>query len=737
MPCAGAREIPSRTGPGPGSGTGAGPSRKPNRPAQAGRSGARAMASSRLASAKGAGKKSKMELLLADQDLFMQAFEKPTQIYRFLRTRNLIAPVFLHRTLSYMAHRDSRSSLRRRNFKIDDVLSKAEDQMKCESATSSTQTGHLQLNFNGFFSKSDKFSAQVEGETASAVLEVLLVKVCHKKRKDVNCPIKQILLGKKQVPLNPKQPAGSCPSLAVPYVDFQPSQPHLVKSYSLLLRALCPAARQGDGSTHRLDADENLDVTDEVPSKRGRRDEGDKVYLAELTVFDKNRRCQLLDGDYEVALQEQEVWLPGRRRATWETVIDGKKFPLFETFLQSPTLQFTLRWTGGPLDRRAAPHAKPLAPHARPLSTRNAGDPPASPSTDPKHNSTRPSTPAGVGPNTSFLPGGVQGKRDSATVEPQKKMRIFYQFLYNSNLRQQTEARDDLHCPWCTLNCGRLYSLLKHLKLCHGRFIFNYVPHPKGARIDVSVNESYDGSYAGNPQDTHSQPGFAFSRNGPVKRTAVTYALACRPKRPKPSLSEFLESEELEVEQQRPFVSGHDRLYFHSDTCLPLRPQEMDVDSEDENDPEWLREKTILQIDEFMDVNEGEKELMKMWNLHVMKHSLIADGQMSKAVLLFVDAWGPRLQELGLWRNLLLHLISLHDFNLIGQAALEAAMARLRKLCDRKSTRDAEEGRELAAFPSPYSTPSPCSVSDTRSFSPSEHEAGGVDGSSQDSLHSC
>ena len=49
------------------------------------------------------------------------------------------------------------------------------------------------------------------------------------------------------------------------------------------------------------------------------------------------------------------------------------------------------------------------------------------------------------------------------------------QFLYNNNTRQQTEARDDLHCPWCTLNCRRLYSLLKHLKLSHSRFVFNYV----------------------------------------------------------------------------------------------------------------------------------------------------------------------------------------------------------------------------------------------------------------------
>ncbi|XP_054314625.2 polycomb protein SUZ12-like isoform X2 [Pongo pygmaeus] len=36
-------------------------------------------------------KKPKMEHVQADHELFLQAFEKPTQIYRFLRTRNLIA----------------------------------------------------------------------------------------------------------------------------------------------------------------------------------------------------------------------------------------------------------------------------------------------------------------------------------------------------------------------------------------------------------------------------------------------------------------------------------------------------------------------------------------------------------------------------------------------------------------------------------------------------------------------
>ena len=54
------------------------------------------------------------------------------------------------------------------------------------------------------------------------------------------------------------------------------------------------------------------------------------------------------------------------------------------------------------------------------------------------------------------------------------QQRVFYQFIYNNNTRQQTEARDDYYCPWCSLDCVRLYSLLKHLKTCHSRFIFMY-----------------------------------------------------------------------------------------------------------------------------------------------------------------------------------------------------------------------------------------------------------------------
>jgi len=53
---------------------------------------------------------------------------------------------------------------------------------------------------------------------------------------------------------------------------------------------------------------------------------------------------------------------------------------------------------------------------------------------------------------------------------------------------------------------------------------------------------------------------------------------------------------------------------------LPKLPGERDSDSEADNDPDWLQEKISLLLDEFTDVNEAEKQVMKMWNFHVLKN---------------------------------------------------------------------------------------------------------------------
>lgn len=46
------------------------------------------------------------------------------------------------------------------------------------------------------------------------------------------------------------------------------------------------------------------------------------------------RRLQLLDGEYEVSMQETEECPVNKKRATWETILDGKVCE------RPPTLRF-------------------------------------------------------------------------------------------------------------------------------------------------------------------------------------------------------------------------------------------------------------------------------------------------------------------------------------------------------------------------------------------------------------
>ena len=113
----------------------------------------------------------------------------------------------------------------------------------------------------------------------------------------------------------------------------------------------------------------------------------------------------------------------------------------FEVFAYGPTLKFKLSWAG----TSVAPHTR--RPTSLPLRTPPAGE-------------------------TNDVRAGADESEGSK--ESKKKQRVFYQFIYNNNTRQQTEAREDFFCPWCSIDCHKLYTLLKHLKLCHGRFVFTY-----------------------------------------------------------------------------------------------------------------------------------------------------------------------------------------------------------------------------------------------------------------------
>lgn len=106
----------------------------------------------------------------------------------------------------------------------------------------------------------------------------------------------------------------------------------------------------------------------------------------------------------------------------------------------------------------------------------------------------------------------------------------------------------------------------------------------------------------------------------------------------------------------------------------------MDIDSEGENDPKWLQTKTMMMIDDFTDVNEGEKELMKMWNLHVMKYGYVGDCQIPLACQMFLETKGKELLMKNLYRNFVLHMCSLFDFGLISPVVLYQTIQKLQEI---------------------------------------------------------
>jgi len=87
--------------------------------------------------------------------------------------------------------------------------------------------------------------------------------------------------------------------------------------------------------------------------------------------------------------------------------------------------------------------------------------------------------------------------------------------------------------------------------------------------------------------------------------------------------------------------------------------------------------KTAMMIDEFTDVNEGEKELMKMWNLHVLKHNYVGDCQIPLACEKFVEYQGKELIRKNLYRNFVLHLTNLFDFGLLSPHGIYVTIQKL------------------------------------------------------------
>lgn len=497
-----------------------------------------------------------------------------------------------------MRGRCSRNNKQRASFKVTDLLDR---KLKENEKDAFEKLSNENLTI-GFICFNDQCL-----NAKSVKVETKLERISHKRRKEGTINQNQIGIGTSIVTVNTDDNGtDQLPAVCVSNTEFSRLGESIQTTYQLTFDIeplVTPSGMKRDKDT-------------DEPSSKSHCSR--KQYHAELPVFDKVGRNLLLNGLYHVTALESHAirqsrmpcWenLTGeadqhKHIADWAEEVNKYYFAEddsnpFMTFDKTPKIQLYMEWT----TKKIAGNKYIQRPKFISDQHNNNGN-------GNKENSSTFNIPAAVN--------GVNGHDSNELdkgIEPALKTFIF-QFVVNSSTKQRTEERNDFICPWCSLNCIRIYSLMKHLKLSHARLLFQFVEEGTKGRIDVYVNEMYDGSYSGAPHDV-----LLGSQRGPTRRNVVTNIMVFRPRRPTFKMCEFLEADDGELDQQRQYISGHNRIYYHSETCIPIMPKELDYDSEGEPDPKWLQRTTKQMIDEFTDVNGGEKELMKLWNLHVMKH---------------------------------------------------------------------------------------------------------------------
>lgn len=442
------------------------------------------------------------------------------------------------------------------------------------------------------------------------------------------------------------------------------------------------------------------------------------VFSAELVVFDSRGECLIGEGDYSILMQSsyprgeearrERLTLSSFEPLTWNTIFgDGSSTKESDQFSECPNLllKFSVSWLKGPPQHRlcsqletALDLKKIREEYYRPLT-------PISPA--PSSLLTNPSTSHGKQkpPPCSSRPQEEGTANDRETFHPEEMsvtltdegnylqqqalspiirsnqlppQKVLFNFLYANNALQQTELREDLACPWCGLSCGKLYSLLKHMSLSHPRFHFTYTSNEDGQSvIDVHVNKMYNAGSSLYDRDPGERSNISLIqwRKGPSKCLSCSAVLVERHTEVKEDLSEFFN----DGSWKRGYNAN--RVYYHSRSNLPLTSEEIEVDSEEELQTlEWQNISSQKMIDEFTDVNQGEKDLMKLWNLFSLEKRIIAEKQVPQACLKFVTENGKEIIERALVPNFLSHLVSLFDYGLISPAIVKESMRVIHEL---------------------------------------------------------
>lgn len=165
------------------------------------------------------------------------------------------------------------------------------------------------------------------------------------------------------------------------------------------------------------------------------------------------------------------------------------------------------------------------------------------------------------------------------------------QVIYHFKYSQRSTTMNNFICPFCLINCYHFEALTIHLKANHDRFAFNFSSDP--LKIKVSFNDHFESSCESD-RLMNSFYGLTKQRM-PSRRKSTNFMLLSNEK-----LNYFLSLNEkmgnsCDLTELPSLFQENDyrRVYFHSQTCAPILPCEIDDDSEDEDFSDWLKQRTI------------------------------------------------------------------------------------------------------------------------------------------------
>lgn len=246
-----------------------------------------------------------------------------------------------------------------------------------------------------------------------------------------------------------------------------------------------------------------------------------RSYETQLTVIDQNGKSCLVDGEYELRMNANNTFTPVRQfdHTVWQGLpefLSGSK----KQSKPSPSLKFLLKWTNDEcLPKRKAASVSPSD-----IENQSVDDWCESVGDGVKSTSSLLSSAASTSSLSTSGVSSDMGSEDTELVTISNKKhrngftthtrltdlrhfdecrqlsvgivdfgrRITYMFKYDKTCGQQVEVYNEFICPWCTVNCVQLQTLLIHFRLCHDRFKFDYELKEAGTLISVSVNDQYN-----------------------------------------------------------------------------------------------------------------------------------------------------------------------------------------------------------------------------------------------------